>query len=54
MTDLPWYSHLPEPKTQVETISVEEVDQLVKNGSKAGKDFVVVDVRRNDLEVSFI
>lgn len=51
MTDQ-WYSHLPEPQTAVETISVEEVADLVKKGSKAGKDFLIVDVRRNDLEVS--
>lgn len=47
-----WYSHLPEPQAAVETISVEEVADLVKKGSKAGKDFLIVDVRRNDLEVS--
>jgi len=53
MTDQePWYSTLPTPKISPELITVEELGDLIAKGSKAGKDLVVVDVRRNDLEVS--
>lgn len=50
----PWYAGFPEPKTSpVATIPREEVLGILKNEDLVpGKDYVLVDLRRNDFEVS--
>lgn len=48
----PWYASYPAPKIEARGISREEVLGLLMDGEKvAGKDFVLVDLRRNDHEV---
>ncbi|KAK3388296.1 Rhodanese-like domain-containing protein [Sordaria brevicollis] len=48
----PWYAAFPEPQSDLKTISREEVLEMLKGntGEKAGKDFILVDLRRNDFE----
>ena len=49
----PWHAAYPTPKTQAEAISREDVlDMLRDPKNVAGKDFILVDLRRNDHEVS--
>lgn len=45
-----WATHLPAPQSQPPWIDASEVEKLI-GSSTAGVDFLVVDVRRNDLEV---
>jgi arsenical-resistance protein 2 len=47
----PWYAAYPAPKSEVVTISREEVLQLLKTTPLEGRDFVLIDLRRNDFEV---
>jgi len=49
----PWHAAFPAPKSEVVTITREEVLGMLKGqtGEVAGKDFVLVDLRRNDFEV---
>ncbi len=52
VTPAPWYAAYPAPKSNADGISREEVLEMLKAGEEvAGKDFVLVDVRRNDHEV---
>jgi hypothetical protein len=52
MSSANWHDVLPQPVSKPDRISVEELHALVGDESKvAGKDFVVVDVRRSDIEV---
>lgn len=48
----PWYAAYPAPKSEVVTISREEVLELLKSTPPEKRDFVLVDLRRNDFEVS--
>ena len=48
----PWYAAYPAPKSEVATISREEVLDLLKAGEAEKREFVLVDLRRNDFEVS--
>lgn len=49
----PWHAAFPAPKdVELGALSREEVLQMVKNADKGARDFVLVDVRRNDHEVS--
>lgn len=53
MTDtgeVPWHAVYPAPKTSVPTVSREEVLAWSQE-RRAGRDFVLVDVRRTDFEV---
>lgn len=49
----PWYAAYPTPKTQnPTTILREDVLEMLKQGkSVVGKDFILIDLRRNDHEV---
>lgn len=47
----PWYAAYPAPKSKVVTISREEVLELLKTTPLEKRDFVLVDLRRNDFEV---
>lgn len=47
-----WAVHLPAPQSNPAWIEQSEVEDLIKSSAtKAGVDFLIVDVRRNDLEV---
>ena len=49
----PWYAAYPAARTkQPAQISRAELLQLIKDGQVAGKDFVLIDMRRMDYEVS--
>ena len=48
----PWYKTLPSPQATVRVLQPEEVAALIEDQSKvAGKDYIVIDVRRNDFTV---
>jgi hypothetical protein len=46
--EAPWHAAFPSPETTVDTVSRDEVLQWLKDHKE---DFVLVDVRRTDLEV---
>lgn len=48
----PWHAAFPAPRNTARSISREEMLQWMREGKKAGKDYVLVDLRRNDHEVS--
>ncbi|KAJ6155085.1 hypothetical protein N7470_005651 [Penicillium chermesinum] len=45
----PWHAAYPTPQIKAPSVSREEVLQWLRDG-KAGEDFVLVDLRRNDFE----
>lgn len=45
-----WFDHLPKPVSKPAEMSVAELHERMRSG-ECGKDFVVVDVRRTDIEV---
>jgi arsenical-resistance protein 2 len=48
----PWFEAYPPPKNlQSKTVTREELRQWILDGQKPGKDFLLVDVRRDDHEV---
>jgi hypothetical protein len=49
--ELPWHAVYPQPQSQPQSISRDEVLQLLKSNTTPKKDFVLVDVRRTDFEV---
>lgn len=49
--ELPWHAAYPAPKSAAPSISREELLQWIQDGKQAGKDFVLVDLRRTDYEV---
>ncbi|CAG8054951.1 unnamed protein product [Penicillium salamii] len=49
-TEAPWHAAFPAPKSAPSSISREELLQWTQEGKQAGKDFVLVDVRRTDYE----
>jgi arsenical-resistance protein 2 len=51
--EVPWHARLPPPKIHPKTISQNELIDLIR-AKTAGKDFVVVDVRRNDFENAIV
>ena len=49
----PWYAAYPEPRTVTSSITRQTLLSWMKKGEKlAGKDYVLVDLRRTDYEVS--
>ncbi|KAL9111841.1 MAG: hypothetical protein Q9187_007859, partial [Circinaria calcarea] len=47
----PWHQAYPPPKvTDPPSVSRQELLRLFREGEVAGKDFVLVDLRRNDYE----
>lgn len=49
--EVPWHAAYPAPKSTVASLPRHELLQWFRDGKKAGKDFVLVDVRRTDFEV---
>ncbi|KAJ5985384.1 hypothetical protein N7499_008337 [Penicillium canescens] len=49
-SEAPWHAAFPAPKSVAPSISREEFLQWIREGKQAGKDFVLVDLRRNDYE----
>jgi arsenical-resistance protein 2 len=47
----PWHAAYPAPKSEVATISREEVLEMLKATPAEKRDFLLVDLRRNDFEV---
>jgi arsenical-resistance protein 2 len=50
--ETPWYSAYPPARTTPASLSGSEVLQWLQDGRKPGKDFVLVDLGRNDYEVT--
>jgi arsenical-resistance protein 2 len=51
-TEQHWHAAFPAPRNTARSISREEMLQWMREGKQAGKDYVLVDLRRNDHEVS--
>ncbi|KAJ5337116.1 uncharacterized protein N7506_005138 [Penicillium brevicompactum] len=49
-TETPWHAAFPAPKSTPPSLSREELLGWIREGKQAGKDYVLVDVRRNDYE----
>ena len=49
--EAPWHRAYPSPKTAASVISCSDLLDWVLGGKEAGKEFVLVDLRRNDHEV---
>lgn len=49
-----WYEAYPAPKSEAVGISQSELLAMLEDGKEAGKDFVLVDLRRNDHAVSVV
>jgi arsenical-resistance protein 2 len=49
--ELPWHAAYPAPRGAAPSISREELVQWIRDGKQAGKDFILVDLRRTDYEV---
>lgn len=47
----PWHEAYPAPKSEVDALPRHELLRWLREGKLAGRDFVLVDVRRNDFEV---
>jgi len=51
----PWHAAYPAPKTDAPSITRDAVLEMLRNGrDTAGKDFVLVDLRRADHEVCMV
>jgi arsenical-resistance protein 2 len=50
-SEAPWHAAFPAPKSTAPCILREEFLQWIREGKQAGKDFVLVDLRRTDYEV---
>ncbi|CAG8887035.1 unnamed protein product [Penicillium egyptiacum] len=48
--EVPWHAAYPAPRGAASSISREELLQWIRDGKQAGKDFVLVDLRRTDYE----
>ncbi|KAF9886881.1 hypothetical protein FE257_011004 [Aspergillus nanangensis] len=46
----PWHAAFPAPRSTAASITREEMLQWMRDGKQPGKDYVLVDVRRNDHE----
>lgn len=52
MTDTaPWHAKFPAPRSEASHLSREELLQWIRADKQAGKDFLLVDLRRTDYEV---
>ncbi|KXX77807.1 Arsenical-resistance protein 2 [Madurella mycetomatis] len=49
-TPAPWHAAYPAPKSEATTISREEVLAMLKATPLGSRDFILVDLRRNDFE----
>jgi hypothetical protein len=50
----PWFSAYPAPRSVAQPITRSELLRWLKEGNEAERDFVLVDLRRTDHEVSTI
>ncbi|KAJ5794061.1 hypothetical protein N7457_000660 [Penicillium paradoxum] len=48
--EIPWHAAFPAPRGAAPSISREELLQWIRDGKQAGKDYVLVDLRRTDYE----
>jgi hypothetical protein len=46
--ETPWHAAYPAPKSEAVGISQSELLAMMENGKEPGKDFILVDLRRND------
>lgn len=46
--EVPWHEAYPAPQSEAAGISQSELLAMLEDGKEAGKDFVLVDLRRND------
>jgi len=51
VVEKPWHAAYPAPKTTAAVITRESLLSWMLEGKVAGKDFVLVDLRRTDFEV---
>jgi hypothetical protein len=52
MVEKPWHANFPSPKAELRSVAHDEVAKMISDPSQvAGKDYVVVDVRRTDFAV---
>jgi arsenical-resistance protein 2 len=49
--EIPWHAAFPAPRGVAPSISREELLQWIRGDKQAGKDFVLIDLRRADYEV---
>jgi len=47
-----WHSAFPEPASQPITLSRDDLKHMIERGKIPGKDFLLIDLRRTDYEVS--
>lgn len=47
---LPWHAAYPAPRTVASSISRLDLFGWMKEGKKAGKDYILIDLRRTDFE----
>lgn len=53
--DTPWHAAYPEPKnTSPDSVSRSDLLERLNRGEQPGRDFLLIDLRRNDHEVSEI
>lgn len=50
MNEEPWHAAFPAPKAKPDAIEKEQMLSWLQEGKVAGKDFVLVDLRKNDYE----
>ena len=52
---LPWHAAYPAPNVEAPSVTRQSVLEMLRDGNNvAGKDFVLVDLRRSDHEVCFV
>lgn len=47
-SEVPWHTAYPAPKSEAVGISQSDFLAMLENGKQPGKDFILVDLRRND------
>jgi hypothetical protein len=52
--EAPWHAAYPAPKSEAVGISQSELLAMMEDGKEPGKDFILVDLRRNDHAVRFV
>lgn len=51
-TDVPWYAGYPEARSSPATITRSDLLNMIEAGKKPGVDYILIDLRRTDHEVS--
>lgn len=52
--EAPWHAAYPAPKSEAVGISQSDLLAMFEDGKEPGKDFIVVDLRRNDHAVRYM